>query len=102
MIIHTNNIILTNKSQEAQCQDYLYPGFKCLRYSHENKMTGLLSKPVISSCCYVCIPNASDCARYQVLGNRVAIPCVDYVLQGIALVLRAGSRQKSSPKTFLT
>jgi len=36
------------------------------------------------------IPGASDSARYKALGNSVAIPCVDYVLQGIALVLRAG------------
>lgn len=34
------------------------------------------------------IPNASDSARYKALGNSVAIPCVDFVLQGIALVLR--------------
>ena len=36
------------------------------------------------------IPNASDSARYKALGNSVAIPCVDYVLEGIALALRAG------------
>ena len=36
------------------------------------------------------IPNASDSSRYKALGNSVAIPCVDYVLQGIALVLRTG------------
>ena len=30
------------------------------------------------------IPDASDSARYKALGNSVAIPCVDYVLQGIA------------------
>lgn len=36
------------------------------------------------------IPGASDSARYKALGNSVAIPCVDYVLRGIALVLRAG------------
>lgn len=35
------------------------------------------------------IPGASDSARYKALGNSVAIPCVDYVLRGIALVLRA-------------
>ena len=35
------------------------------------------------------IPGASDSARYKALGNSVAIPCVDYVLQGIALALRA-------------
>jgi len=35
------------------------------------------------------IPSASDSARYKALGNSVAIPCVDYVLQGIALVLLA-------------
>lgn len=28
------------------------------------------------------IPNASDSSRYKALGNSVAIPCVDYVLQG--------------------
>ena len=36
------------------------------------------------------IPNVSDSSRYKALGNSVAIPCVDYVLQGIALVLRTG------------
>lgn len=35
------------------------------------------------------IPGASDSARYKALGNSVAIPCVDFVLQGIALALRA-------------
>lgn len=35
------------------------------------------------------IPNASDSARYKALGNSVAIPCVDFVLGGIALVLWA-------------
>lgn len=35
------------------------------------------------------IPGASDSARYKALGNSVAIPCVDYVLRGIALVLWA-------------
>ena len=31
---------------------------------------------------------ASDSARYKALGNSVAIPCVDFVLKGIAFVLR--------------
>ena len=35
------------------------------------------------------IPGASDSARYKALGNSVAIPCVEYILGGIALVLRA-------------
>ena len=34
------------------------------------------------------IPTASDSARYKALGNSVAIPCVDYVLRGIAYFLR--------------
>ncbi|TCK89070.1 DNA (cytosine-5)-methyltransferase 1 [Natranaerovirga hydrolytica] len=34
------------------------------------------------------IPGASDSARYKALGNSVAIPCVDFVLQGIAYFLR--------------
>ena len=34
------------------------------------------------------LPGASDSARYKSLGNSVAIPCVEYLLQGIALVLR--------------
>lgn len=34
------------------------------------------------------IPDASDSARYKALGNSVAIPCVDFVLRGIAYFLR--------------
>ena len=34
------------------------------------------------------IPGASDSARYKTLGNSVAIPCVTFVLRGIAAVLR--------------
>jgi len=34
------------------------------------------------------IPDASDSARYKSLGNSVAIPCVDYIVNGMATVLR--------------
>lgn len=34
------------------------------------------------------IPDASDSVRYKALGNSVAIPCVEYVLWGIAYFLR--------------
>ena len=34
------------------------------------------------------LPDASDSARYKALGNSVAIPCVDFVLRGIAYFLR--------------
>ncbi len=34
------------------------------------------------------IPDASDSARYKSLGNSVAIPCVDFVINGMATVLR--------------
>ena len=30
------------------------------------------------------LPGASDSARYKALGNSVAIPCVVYVMRGIA------------------
>ena len=30
------------------------------------------------------IPGASDSARYKALGNSVAIPCVEYIMRGIA------------------
>jgi DNA (cytosine-5)-methyltransferase 1 len=33
------------------------------------------------------IPGASDSARYKALGNSVAIPCVMYCLEGIAIEL---------------
>ena len=36
------------------------------------------------------LPGASDSARFKALGNSVSIPCVEYLMQGIALVLRAG------------
>ncbi len=32
------------------------------------------------------MPNASDSARYKALGNSVAIPCVEYIMQGISAV----------------
>ena len=35
------------------------------------------------------IPGASDSARYKALGNSVAIPCVEYVMRGLALTLRS-------------
>ena len=34
------------------------------------------------------IPGGSDSARYKALGNSVAIPCVDFVLRGIAYFLQ--------------
>ena len=34
------------------------------------------------------IPSASDSARYKALGNSVAIPCVEFVMRGIATVLK--------------
>jgi DNA (cytosine-5)-methyltransferase 1 len=34
------------------------------------------------------IPGASDSARYRALGNSVAIPCVTFVMRGIAFFLR--------------
>ena len=34
------------------------------------------------------IPGASDSARYRALGNSVAVPCVDFILCGIAFYLR--------------
>lgn len=37
------------------------------------------------------LPGASDTARYKALGNSVAIPCVEFVMQGIAWV--AGARR---------
>ncbi len=37
------------------------------------------------------IPDASDSSRYKALGNSVAIPCVDYVVNGMATVLRMDS-----------
>ena len=36
------------------------------------------------------IPGASDSARYKALGNSVAIPCVEYLLRGVAFFLQNG------------
>ncbi len=35
------------------------------------------------------LAGASDSARYRALGNSVAIPCVEYLMEGIAAVLKA-------------
>ena len=44
------------------------------------------------------IPGASDSARYKALGNSVAIPCVSFVLRGIAYFLRKiDEEQEESP-----
>ena len=44
------------------------------------------------------ILGASDSARYKALGNSVAIPCVDFVLRGIAYFLRKiDEEQEESP-----
>ncbi len=37
---------------------------------------------------WTAIPRGSDSARYKALGNSVAIPCVDFVMRGIAYFLR--------------
>ena len=37
---------------------------------------------------------ASDSARYKALGNSVAIPCVEHVMHGIALALRAEAENR--------
>ena len=38
------------------------------------------------------IPGASDSARYRTLGNSVAIPCVEYLIRRIVIVLLLGFR----------
>lgn len=43
------------------------------------------------------IPGASDSARYKALGNSVAIPCVDFVLRGIAYFLRKREEREQAP-----
>ena len=45
------------------------------------------------------IPSASDSARYKALGNSVAIPCVEFVMRGIALVLREKRRRQGGRMT---
>lgn len=42
------------------------------------------------------IPGASDSARYKALGNSVAIPCVDFILRGIAYFLRQMKAEEES------
>lgn len=42
------------------------------------------------------IPGTSDSARYKALGNSAAIPCVEYVMRGIAIVLQNERRSIGS------
>ena len=35
------------------------------------------------------LPGASDSSRYKALGNSVAIPCVEYIMRGIAMAAGA-------------
>jgi len=43
------------------------------------------------------IPKASDSPRYKALGNSVAVPCVDFIMHGIACFLRK-IRQKEEER----
>lgn len=47
------------------------------------------------------IPSASDSARYKALGNSVAIPCVEFVMRGIALVPREKPRRRGGRMTVI-
>ncbi|HEX3028264.1 MAG TPA: DNA cytosine methyltransferase, partial [Clostridia bacterium] len=40
------------------------------------------------------IPKAADSPRYKALGNSVAVPCVDFILCGIAYFLRKFMKEK--------
>ena len=42
------------------------------------------------------LPGASDSARFQALGNSVPIPCVEYIMAGIALALGEERNHHSS------
>ena len=46
------------------------------------------------------IPSASDSARYKALGNSVAIPCVEYVMGGIALAYQAESVKRRRRRVY--
>jgi len=36
------------------------------------------------------LDGASDSGRYKALGNSVAIPCVDFIMRGLATAMKAG------------
>lgn len=40
------------------------------------------------------IPKVADSPRYKALGNSVAVPCVDFILSGIAFFLRKFKQEK--------
>ena len=46
------------------------------------------------------IPSASDSARYKALGNSVAIPCVEFVMQGVATVLKMENEKRRRRRRF--
>ena len=39
---------------------------------------------------WTALPGAADSPRYRALGNSVAIPCVEFLMRGMALALLAG------------
>ncbi len=43
------------------------------------------------------LPGASDSARYRALGNSVAIPCVEYIMRGIAMAAGLSADSTSIP-----
>ena len=53
-------------------------------HTEKSQRKELIVEPVIQ--CHS-IPGASDASRYKALGNSVAIPCVEYVMAGIAAAM---------------
>lgn len=62
------------------------PAFFLIRRLHPTECERLQGYPDG----WTALPGASDSARYRALGNSVAVPCVEYLMRGIALALRAG------------
>ena len=46
------------------------------------------------------IPSASDSARYKALGNSVAIPCVEFVMKGVATYLKYENAKRRRRQSF--
>lgn len=85
-----NRLLVTRTCDDAECTGYTSSGNSA---SAPRGASVLLIRRLTPLECerlqgfpdgWTDIEGASDSARYKALGNSVAIPCVDYVLQGIA------------------
>ena len=87
---------LVLQPEESETNEPAYLLIRSIRRLHPTEAELLQGFPIG----WTDLPGASDSARFQALGNSIPIPCVEYIMAGIALVLGAERHHFSSSTSF--